>query len=185
MFPCGEAPAAAGLGANYRNVASAARAAAAASAASGEMWDRFAARAVAGRAVVHDNDSAIDQNDGLAPAADMAVGRRSAAVVAVLDAAALIDNCAAVRKSSSATMEGNFSEAGARSSAAAWTDNFATGSWVQDETDSGAALQAGWILVAEDGSVLNDGGAPGGKVAAQDHFDDFARGTAPRLTPAS
>jgi len=170
-FPCGAALAVAAPEASYQNVVSAARVAAVDSAASVEMWDRSEGPVVADQAAAHDNDSAIDRNDGLAPAAGRAVAHRTAVAAKVR-----ADNCAAPDNSSEPAAD-NFSLAAIHNSAAVVIDSFAAqNNFVPAWTGSGAELEAGWILAA-------NGWAPDEK--AENRCDDFAQGTAPLPKPAS
>jgi hypothetical protein len=166
-FPCGAALAVAAPEASYQNVVSAARVAAVDSAASVEMSDHSEARAVADPAVARDNGSAIGRNDGLGLAAGRAVARRTAA------AAALARNSAAVPDNSSALAADNFSPVAIHNSAAVVIDSFAEqNNCVPAGTDSGAGLEAGWVLPA-------NGWVPDEKDAAGNRRDDFEQDRAP------
>jgi hypothetical protein len=81
MFPCAEAPAAAGLQAYCRSAATVARVAAAAVGASGETSDRFEVPVFAGPAAAGDSDLAIGQNDGLVQAVGKVAGLHIFAVM--------------------------------------------------------------------------------------------------------
>ena len=143
-----------------------------------ESWDRFVAHAFAGPGAAGDSDPAIGRNDGLGQAVGMAAGLRILAAVA----AALIENSSARAGNSAAD---NFAADAIHSAAADAVDSFVaepTDGCFAAGTHSEAAMKADWIFVL---AVAGGAVGFGEKTAAGGRCDDFARGTALPLTPAS
>jgi hypothetical protein len=177
MFPCAEEPAAGGLQAYCRSVATAARVAAAVAEASGETLDRFVARAFAGRVAADDTGSAIVQSDGLALAASRAWEPRTRAAASIHIAlvagfgtpAAAVDSLFVLKVAVPAAVPVDDTHA-------------AVLIFVVVPIDSAAALRAG-LTFAADGLVANGWVLDGGGAARFD-CDDPERDTAQSPRPA-
>jgi hypothetical protein len=133
MFPCVEAPAAAGLQAYCRSAATVARVAAAVVEASAESWDRSVVPAFAGRAAAGDSDPAIAQNDGLVQAAGKVAGLhifaamgRGSFVPTVMDSSSAVrfDNGVVRRADLVSVRYGSAASGSVVGWGAAWNDHY-------------------------------------------------------------